>query len=61
MATLPKDMVEAAPLGSWLNPIQVDGPLVKYPDKFKDRPYIYAVPKGGTMTKWYRSYSDYCD
>lgn len=58
---LSQELCEAAPPGSWLNPIKFDGPLpAEYPAEFSDRPYIYAVPKGGSVTKWYRSYSDYC-
>lgn len=63
MATLSKEMCEAAPRGSWLNPIHVTDDLTKleYPAEFKDRSYIYAVPPMGAVTKWYRSYEDYCD
>lgn len=48
------------PLGTYLNPIRLDGQIGKYPDEYKDRSHIWVIPKDGELTKWYRSYSDYC-
>lgn len=49
------------PRGTWANPIQLDGPIPeKFPEEFADRAYVFVVPKGGEITKWYRSYEDYC-
>ena len=51
------------PLGSLANPLHTSKALsdMEWPVEFKDEPYIYAVPPGGAVTKWYRSYADYCD
>jgi hypothetical protein len=52
----------AWPRGHYNNPIRTDRPLteMEYPVEFMDRSHIYAVPPGGEVTKWYRSYADYC-
>jgi len=51
-----------ATIGSFLNPLKLDGSIPDaWPGWADDQKYIYVVPKGGTLTKWYRSYADYCD
>lgn len=52
------------PLGTWANPLRIHE-LGDYPAEYVDRPYIYVVAEtgrnAGQVTKWYRSYGDYCD
>lgn len=53
---------ERGSIGSILNPMMLPGPIpTEWPGWADDEKYIYVVPHGGTMTKWYRSYADYCD
>lgn len=42
-------------------PISVEPKDWEYPEQFKDRSHVYVLPPSGTVTKVYRSYSDYCD
>jgi hypothetical protein len=54
---------KAEQLGSFGNPIQLnisDLRRAQYPTEHANRPYIYVIPKDGKLTKWYRSYADYC-